>query len=40
MKLSSGWEASASEFFPIPFVGKVVDWFNGRKARLERVLMR
>ena len=38
MKLRSSWEASgASEFFPIPFVRKVIDWFSGRKARLERV---
>ncbi|XP_022945235.1 cytochrome P450 71B10-like [Cucurbita moschata] len=28
---------SASEFFPVPFVGKVIDWFSGQKARLERV---
>ncbi|XP_022944980.1 cytochrome P450 71B34-like [Cucurbita moschata] len=27
----------ASEFFPIPFVGKIIDWFSGRKTRLERV---
>ena len=28
---------SAFEFFPIPFMGKVIDWFSSRKARLERV---
>ena len=28
---------SASELFPIPFVGKIIDWFSGRYARLERV---
>ena len=28
---------SAFEFFPIPFVGKVIDWFSGREARFERV---
>ncbi|XP_023542050.1 cytochrome P450 71B19-like isoform X1 [Cucurbita pepo subsp. pepo] len=28
---------SASEFFPVPFVGEIFDWFNGRKARLEKV---
>ncbi|XP_022944979.1 cytochrome P450 71B10-like [Cucurbita moschata] len=28
---------SAFEFFPIPFVGKVIDWFSGREARLEKV---
>ncbi|XP_022945742.1 cytochrome P450 71B19-like [Cucurbita moschata] len=28
---------STSKFFPIPFVGKVVDWFSGRKARLKRI---
>ncbi|XP_022966919.1 cytochrome P450 71B10-like isoform X2 [Cucurbita maxima] len=28
---------SASEFFPVPFVGEVFDWFSGRETRLERV---
>ena len=28
---------SASEFFPVPFVGEIFDWFSGRKARLEKV---
>ena len=28
---------SASEFFPIPFVGKINDWFSGREDRHERV---
>ena len=28
---------SASEFFPTPFVGKIIDWLSGREARLERV---
>ncbi|XP_022945234.1 cytochrome P450 71B19-like [Cucurbita moschata] len=28
---------SASELFPIPFVGKIIDWLSGRYARLERV---
>lgn len=28
---------STFEFFPIPFVGKVIDWFSGRETRLERV---
>ncbi|XP_022966927.1 cytochrome P450 71B35-like [Cucurbita maxima] len=28
---------SAFEFFPVPFVGKVIDWFSGREARLEKV---
>ncbi|XP_022966921.1 cytochrome P450 71B19-like [Cucurbita maxima] len=28
---------SASEFFPVPFVGEVFDWFSGREARIEKV---
>ena len=28
---------SASEFFPVPFVGEVFDRFSGRETRLERV---
>ena len=28
---------SASEFLPIPFVDKAIDWLNGREARLQIV---
>ncbi|XP_022966694.1 cytochrome P450 71B19-like [Cucurbita maxima] len=28
---------NASEFFLVPFVGKVFDWLSGQEARLERV---
>ncbi|XP_022944977.1 cytochrome P450 71B19-like [Cucurbita moschata] len=27
---------SATELFPVPFIGKTIDWFSGREAKLER----